>query len=71
MTICFYIIHKYPNFLKSAYNKKVYHNYTDKISDWRDIIPDIYYISSYKMDIMKCSIRLKELKKISTKFDTF
>ena len=44
------LIHKYPNFLKSAYNKKVYHNYTDKISDWRDIIPDIYYISSYKMD---------------------
>lgn len=44
------VIHKYPNFLQSAHNKKVYHNYTDKISDWRDIIPDIYYISSYKMD---------------------
>ncbi len=44
------LIHKHQNFLKSSYNKKVYHNYVDKISDWRDIISDIYYISSYKMD---------------------
>ena len=28
-------------------NKKVYHNYIDKLTDWKDIIEDIYYISSY------------------------
>ena len=43
------LIHKYQAFLQSAHNKKVYHNYVDKISDWRDILEDIYYISSYKM----------------------
>ena len=42
------IIHKNQNFLASAHNKKVYHNYVDKISDWKDIMEDIYYISSYK-----------------------
>lgn len=43
------LIHKYQSFLQSAHNKKVYHNYIDKISDWRDILEDIYYISSYRM----------------------
>ena len=42
------LIHKNQNFLASAHNKKVYHNYVDKISDWKDIMEDIYYISSYK-----------------------
>ena len=27
----------------------MYHNYVDKISDWKDILEDIYHISSYKM----------------------
>jgi DNA helicase-2/ATP-dependent DNA helicase PcrA len=43
------LIHRYQTFLKSAQNKKIYHNYVDKISDWRDITDDIYQISSYKM----------------------
>lgn len=43
------LIHKYPTFLQSAHNKKIYHNYIDKLSDWRDILEDIYYISSYRM----------------------
>lgn len=42
-------IHKYQSFLQSANNKKIYHNYVDKISDWKDILEDIFYISSYKM----------------------
>ena len=41
------LIHRYQTFLKSAQNKKIYHNYVDKISDWRDITEDIYEISSY------------------------
>tara|TARA_A100001015_G_scaffold109178_1_gene121163 strand:- start:6739 stop:9549 length:2811 start_codon:yes stop_codon:yes gene_type:complete len=44
------LIHKHQTFLQSAHNKKVYHNYVDKISDWRDIMEDIYYISSYNYD---------------------
>ena len=43
------LIHKYQSFLQSANNKKIYHNYVDKISDWKDILEDIFYISSYKM----------------------
>ena len=43
------LIHRYQTFLQSANNKKMYHNYVDKISDWKDILEDIYHISSYKM----------------------
>ena len=43
------LIHKYQSFLQSANNKKIYHNYVDKISDWKDILEDIFYISTYKM----------------------
>jgi DNA helicase II / ATP-dependent DNA helicase PcrA len=42
------LIHRYSTFLNSANNKKIYHNYVDKLSDWKDIIEDIYYISTYK-----------------------
>jgi len=41
------LIHKYSTFLNSANNKKIYHNYIDKLTDWKDILEDIYYISSY------------------------
>lgn len=43
------LIHRYQTFLQSANNKKMYHNYVDKISDWKDVLEDIYHISSYKM----------------------
>ena len=38
------LIHRYQTFLQSANNKKMYHNYVDKISDWKDILEDIYHI---------------------------
>ena len=42
------LIHRYSTFLGSANNKKIYHNYVDKLTDWKDITEDIYYISTYK-----------------------
>jgi len=46
------LIHKQPEFLQSANNKKIYHNYIDKISDWKDILEDIFNISIYKMKVV-------------------
>lgn len=42
------LIHRYSTFLSSANNKKIYHNYVDKLTDWKDMTEDIYYISTYK-----------------------
>jgi len=36
------LIHLYPKFPKN-----LYHKYKDKLTDWRDILEDIYYISTY------------------------
>ena len=37
------IVSRYPNFSKS-----IYHNYIDPMSDWRNSLEDIFFISSYK-----------------------
>lgn len=42
------LVHKHNTFLNNASNKKIYHNYIDKLSDWKDIMEDIYYISTFK-----------------------
>ena len=37
------LINRYPNF-----NKTIYHNYVDPMTDWRNSLDEIFYISSYR-----------------------
>ncbi len=42
---------------KNNYNQlpeKIYHNYTDNYTDWRNILSDIFYIATYKINKTNC-----------------
>ncbi len=48
---------------KNNYNQlpeKVYHNYIDNYTDWRNILADIFYIATYKYKIEGTASRFKE-----------
>ena len=39
------LVNRYPTF-----NKTIYHNYVDPMTDWRNSLEDIFYISSYRYE---------------------